>query len=82
MLVQGEDGRCLCVGEGAQFVEEQGECVFVVGDEGGERGVVCGQRGDCGFGRVEARLQRAEFGGAGGCWEARALVDRRDVWVW
>lgn len=46
MFVQGENGGGLVVGVGAQFVEEEGECVFVVGDEGGEGGVVGCERGD------------------------------------
>jgi hypothetical protein len=39
VLVQREDGLRLVVGVGAQLVEEEGEGVFVVGEEGGEGGV-------------------------------------------
>lgn len=40
MFVEGEDGGGVGVCEGTQFVEEEGECVFVVCDEGGEEGGV------------------------------------------
>lgn len=67
MFVQGEDGGGLVVGVGAQFVEEEGEGVFVVCYQRGEGGGGGVEGGDCGFGGGEARLEVGEFGGAGCC---------------
>lgn len=54
VFVESEDGGCLCVGVGAEFFEEQGECVFVVGYQAGEGGGGAAEGEDCGFGGGEA----------------------------
>ena len=77
MFVQREEGGGLRVGVGAQFVEEQGEGVFVVGDEGGKGGGVGLGGGELGFEGGDAGLQGGAFGGCGGCFWGES-----GLWVW
>lgn len=67
MLVQGEDGGGLRVSVGAEFIEEEGESVFVVGYQGGEGGVVGCRRRVLGLELGDAGLQRGAFGSDAGC---------------